>query len=175
MDWLKTIIGYLKLKPRHLFGLSVVCFVIVGLPKACRLYLGYDESIQPYRGWISLLGVASGAYWFVMVAAGFPQWALDKLWDWILLKKAQTNLSKLARDEKEYIAKYIQGDISSRYFHPGDGIINGLEAKRVVYRASVISKHGPCFAYNLRPWVLQAFDKYPDLKNDILKHYVQIV
>ena len=73
LDWLKTVIGYLKLKPRYLFGLSVVCLVVVGLPKVLRVYLGYDELIQPYRRWISLLGVASGVYWFVMVAAGFPK------------------------------------------------------------------------------------------------------
>ena len=175
LDWLKNVIGYLKLKPRYLFGLSVVCFVIVGLPKACRLYLGYDELIQPYRGWISLLGVASGVYWFVMIAAGFPQWVLDKFWSWVLQIKAATILRKLSRDEKEYIAKYIQRDISSCDFHLGDGIINSLKAKRVVYQASSLAKHGPYFAFNLQPWVLRALNTYPDLKEDILKHGVEFI
>lgn len=172
MDWLKNVIGYLKLKPRYLFGLSVVCFVIVGLPKACRLYLGYDELIQPYRGWISLLGVASGVYCFVIVAAVLPQWSLDKLRSWILWKKARTNLRKLSRDEKEYIAKYIERDVSSYDFHLGDGIINGLELKRVVYRASNLAKHGSYFAFNLQPWILRALNEYPDLKEHIRQHYV---
>lgn len=175
MDWLKTVIGYLKLKPRYFFGLSVVCLVVVGLPKVWRVYLGYDELIQPYRGWISLLGVASGVYWFVMVVAGFPHWLLDKLQEWILWKKAKNNLCKLSPDEKGYIAKYIKGNASSHEFHLGDGIINGLEAKSVVYRAANISRHGSYFAFNLQPWVLKALNEYPDLKEDILKHYVEIV
>ena len=175
MDWLKTFLGYLKLKPRYLFGLSVVCLVIVGLPKVCRVYLGYDELILPYRGWISLLGLALGVYWFVVVIAGFPHWVLVKLQEWILWKKAKNNLRKLSPDEKRCIATYIGRNVSSCEFHLGDGIINALEAKSVVYRAANISRHGSYFAFNLQPWVLKAFDEYPDLKEDILKHYIERV
>ena len=149
-----------------------MCLVIVGLPEVYRAYLGYDELIQPYRGWISLLGLASGVYWLVMVSARVPQWALGRVQEWMLWKKAPNNLRKLSSDEKEYIARYIKGDVSSCDFHLGDGVINGLEAKSVVYRAASISKHGSYFAFNLQPWVLKALDRYSDLKEDILKHYV---
>jgi len=107
-----------------------------------------------------------------MVLAGVPRWTLSRLHEWILWKKAPNNLRKLSADEKEYIAEYIKGNVSSCDFHLGDGVINALEAKNVVYRAANISKHGSYFAFNLQPWVLMALDKYSDLKDDILKHYV---
>jgi len=140
---------------------AIVCLVVVGLPKPWREHLGYDELIKPYRGWISLVGLGSGVYWFVIVTADFPHWVLGKWQEWQLRKIAQDYLRRLSPDEKGYIAKYIKGNVSSCEFNLGDGIINGLEAKSVVYRPANISCHGSYFAFNLQPWVLKALGVCP--------------
>lgn len=174
-EFLKTFLSYLKLKPRYLFGVAIVCFTVVLLPKPCREYLGYDELIKSYRGWISLGGICAGLYGLTMLMADGLSWILGKCREWRLSRNAKNILIELSSDEKECLAKYVKQDVSSLDFNLGDGIINGLEEKHIVYRAADICTRGYYFAFNLRPWVLKAFKQYPDLKNDVLEHYVQVV
>ena len=175
VNWLKIGLSYLKLKPRYLIGLAIVCFVVILLPKSCREYLAYDELIRSHKGWISLVGICAGIYGFIMLMPDGLNWVQGKLIYWRLSRNPQKILCKLAQDEKECLAKYIRSNVSSLDFHIGGGVINGLEEKMVVYRAADISTHGSYFAFNLQPWVLNALEKYPELKDDIQKHYVQIL
>jgi len=170
-DWLKTLPNWLKLKPRHLLGVATVCFIIVGLPEPLRKFLGYDDLIRPYRGWISLTGLAFGVYGLVMLVAGLQPWLSQKLNELYLRKKAPKILSKLSSQEKSYLAKYIAQHVTTLDFSITDGVIRGLEGKGVVYRASSLGTLHH-FAFNLQSWVSETLDENPELKNDIVNHYV---
>jgi hypothetical protein len=162
-------------KPSILFGIAVVCIMVVAMPKSYQKYFGYDEIIKPYRGFISLAGLASGVLWLVtvftkLIALIYPP--IVKKWkQWRFDKKAPDILRNLTAQEKSYLAKYITKDVSTLDFMFGDGVINGLRRKGVVYQASSVSKQFDYFDFNLQPWVLKTVEKYSDLKDDILKHY----
>jgi hypothetical protein len=173
MDWLRTCLGWIKLKPRYLLGLAITCLTVVGLPKAWRQYLGYDGIINPYRGWISLVGLASGVYGLIVFMAGIPAWVFEKWKGWRFRQRAPTIVRKLSSQEKGYIANYIEKNASSLKFNIGDGVINGLVGKKVVYIGSSFSVDRGNLPFNLQPWVLEAFDKYPDLRDEILKYLVK--
>jgi len=175
-------IGYIKAffdwfisKPSILFSIAVVCIVVVAMPKSYRGYLGYDELIKPYRGFISLAGLASGVLWLVNVLTKFialiyPR--LTKVWkQWRFDKNASNIVRGLTTQEKSYLAKYITKDVSTLAFIIGDGVISGLQLKGVVYQASGVSRQYDYFDFNLKPWVSKALEKHPDLKDDILKHH----
>ena len=171
MDWPK-LIDWLKLKPKYLFGVAVTCLVVVGLPKEWRQYLGYDKIIDPYRGWISLIGIAFGVYGLIVLVSCIPAWVLEKWQEWLLKRNAPNILRKLAPDEKAYLAKYIKKDVSSLEFGINDGVICGLRAKNVVYLPSSAGYFSR-IAFNLQPWVLEAFDRHPELKDEIRNHLVE--
>jgi len=168
-NWPKAILDWVKLKPIYLFGITIVCFVVVGLPKAWREFLGYESIITPYRGWISLTGLICGVYGLVVCVAGLKLWFLKKWQNRQFEKNATKILTKLSQQEKIYLAKYLKNNASSLKFRMSNGVINGLEAKSILYRASQIASSGDIFPFNVQPWVLEAFGKDPDLKSHVLE------
>lgn len=170
-SFIKRALDWFISKPSILFGIAVVCIVMVALPKSYREYLGYDELINSYRGFISLSGLASGVLWVVAICKKFIAIIIKKWQEWRFDKNAPNILRNLTTQEKSYLAKYIAKDVSTLDFEISDGVINGLQKKCVVYQASSISSHHYNWDFNLQPWVSNALEKYPDLKDDILKHY----
>jgi len=168
-NWVKVVLDWIKLKPIYLIGAATTCLVVVGLPTQWRDYLGYDSLINPYRGWISLIGLSCGAYGLVMLALGRGPWLIKKWRMWRFTRNGAKKLMNLHPQEKTYLARYIKGGACSLEFEVWDGVINGLVAKWVVYRASEIS-NGDYFPFNLQPWVLKTIRKNPDLQRDILNH-----
>ena len=173
--FIKASLDWFTSKPRILFGIAVVCIVVVAMPESYRVYLGYDELIKPYRGFISLAGLGFGVLWFVDLFTkfiGLIHPPLIKKWiQWRFERKAPNILWDLTTQEKSYLAKYIAENVSTLDFSISDGVINGLARKGVVYQPSSVSKRHYNFDFNLQPWVLKAIEKHSDLKADILKHY----
>jgi len=173
-DLLKSLLRCLKIEPKYLFGLAIVCLVVAGLPKVCREYLGYYKLVESYRGWINLVGIASFVYAFVLITLSGVTYIWEKLQEWRLQKNAPKILRELADDEKGYIAKYIKQNVSSLEFGIDDGVINGLELKGIVYRPVSVGTYNHS-AFNLRSWVIKAIDENPSLKRHILEHYSVIL
>lgn len=169
-NWLKAVLDWVKLKPAHLFGIAIVCFVVVGLPKSLQQFLGYKSIIDPYRGWISLTGLICGVYGLVISVVGLKRWILEKWRNWQFEKNAKKKLMKLHQQEKRYLAEYLKKDVSSLKFRLSNGVINGLVAKDVLYRASQIASSGDIFPFNIQPWVLNAIEQDDTLKSHILEH-----
>jgi len=182
IDWSDMIKGYIKSilswftsKPIILFAIAVVCFVVLALPESWRIYLGYDELIKPYRGWISLAALISGVLWLIAILAKLIDlirpWIRTRWESWWFYRKAPNILRELSRQEKQYVAKYVKEDVSTLDWHAEDGVIGGLEAKKIVFvAAKVIGRYIP---WNLQPWVMKTLKKHSDLKNEILEHCVE--
>ncbi len=168
LDWLKS-------KPSILFGIFAFSIVVTALPKSWRTHLGYDELIKPYRGLINLVALAS----IVLLLVMFIGWLISsakppitKKWkQWRLNRKAPILLKALSGQEKSYVAKFVQADRSTLPFSITDGVINGLEGKGIVSRGSEFPIHLDRFDFNLHSWAQRTLQKYPELKEDILKHY----
>ncbi len=164
-------------KPIVYFTISATCFVIVLLPAGAKDYLGISQIVAPYRGWVALAGIASGVIWVASCSHRpldiISKWARGKYQLWHMDRKGPRILRELSRQEKRYIADYIKNDVTTKTWNCTNGVINGLQLKGVVYQASNIS--GLRTDYNLKPWVTRAIQKNPDLKEDILKHYVEVV
>ncbi len=165
----KTLLEWLKIHPKYLIGLALVCLVLVGLPQSWRAYLGYQELIAPYRGWLSVAGVACLVYACFISLAGVSPWVQRKWSNWRFRRTAPKRLRALPSQEKGCLAEYLARDASTLYFSLGDGIVRGLEGKGVIYRASEVSMINDVFGYNLQPWVLSAVKKDDALAKEIMK------
>jgi len=66
--WLKTI---QELSPRILFGLCVLCLLILLLPLPIAHWLGIDSIRSHYRGWIGIIALAAFAFGLVQLQPWF--------------------------------------------------------------------------------------------------------
>jgi hypothetical protein len=63
-NWLKTI---QELSPRILFGLGVLCLLILILPSPIADWFGIDSIRSHYRGWLGVITLASFAFGVVQL------------------------------------------------------------------------------------------------------------
>lgn len=167
VDWLKSVFEIFKLKPKHLIALGTTCLVIIMAPKNCRDFLGYDKLISPYRGWISLAGLALLLYGSILVFAGYKTWIVKKWNNWLFKRKAPGKLKQLADDEKKYLAEYLKYNVSSLYFRMSNGVINSLIHSKIIYSGANMTIKDDVLAYNLQPWAQKILKNDQDLADDI--------
>jgi len=79
------------------------------------------------------------------------------------LKERYSMLRDLTPAEKAYLAPYIFDQETTQYFGAEDGIKGSLEAKIIIYQASVMGHLITGFAYNLQPWAREYLTKHPEL------------
>jgi len=79
------------------------------------------------------------------------------------LKTRKEALHQLTPEEKGYLVPYIEGRKNSIYVGIDNGIMSGLEAKRITYRASSMGNLLDGFAFNLQPWAREYLEENPHL------------
>ena len=82
---------------------------------------------------------------------------VDRVAAWRRGRRELRSLRRVLRDltpeEKAVLAEYIRDDAGTQYFSIRDGVVQGLQAKGVLYRASVVSRGRDIeFAFNIQPW-----------------------
>lgn len=171
MAWdFKSIVEYVKLKPRYLIGIGLTCLGVSALPQSWRVHLRYETIIANHAGWISLIGLASFLYGAVLALAEYAPVAKGWLVDWKAKRKRPLILLGLSREEKECLARYLADDSICQRFPLGYGVANSLAGRGIIYRASTVSMYHDAFDWNLQPWVVKVLESRPDIRDDILKH-----
>lgn len=80
------------------------------------------------------------------------------------IKIKQKHLHQLTLEEKDYLAQYIVEQKNSIHAL-GSGVMGGLEAKGITYRASNLGNAITGFPYNLQPWAREYLKANPHLLN----------
>lgn len=107
--------------------------------------------------------VSSVALLVSLISAVFEFWVES----WIsrkLLKNRIELLHHLSVQEREFLSRYIENNMSTQRADYSDGIANGLQAKKIVFRTSAVSEPGGrVFPYNIQPWAMNYLQKHPEL------------
>jgi hypothetical protein len=74
----------------------------------------------------------------------------------------QNRLHSLSKSEKNVLRGYITKNTKSLVLSYMDGVANGLELTRIIYRSSTLGSDSG-FAYNIQPWAWEYLKKNPDL------------
>lgn len=95
----------------------------------------------------------------------------NKYTGYITKQNMQGFLKQLTNDEKELLQKYLTENKRTQYIDISDGVVNGLVAKKLVYRASSVGGYMTSFAYNIQDIAFNILKENPKyLKiNDIEK------
>lgn len=146
---MNSLVEVLKLTPRYFVMLGLFCGAVLLLPQNATDTFGVSNLAQNYRQWfgitflLSMCGLA--VYWGEQVIRGVRnRSALQKAHARILKR-----LNSLTEEEKQILRYYLAEESKTNTLRIDDGVVSGLEAHGVIYRAV---DHGDLiegFAYNI--------------------------
>jgi hypothetical protein len=82
---------------------------------------------------------------------------------WIWRRHTLELLASLTEYEKAFLRRYIFEGESTQYAPYSDGVVRGLQSKKLIYRASGLSSSEGNFAFNLQTPIRKLLKERPDL------------
>lgn len=139
--------------------LCIASALILFLPDHVSQRLGMENIRAEYALPLGLLFVLSAS----MLASNaiMSQWSILKpsVRDWIFIRRNRNVLKNLTEAEKEALRPYILEGHAQQEFRLGEGVVNLLEKKMVLYRASQLSVRHDLFQYIMQPWAREYLEK----------------
>ncbi|MGA8475805.1 MAG: superinfection exclusion B family protein [Candidatus Cybelea sp.] len=161
-SFVKPFFELLKQPLRYSIAIGMVVTVVLFSPDSIMNKMGllkYRDEGKPYFGAILLVCIAFA------IASGIGA-AGKKINNYRFCRSREKRLRRLSIEEKQVLRGYIEGETRSLYFNVTSGVINGLAAEHIVYRASSLSnpQYGmAAFAYNIQPWAWDYLNEHRDL------------
>ncbi len=165
MDLVK-LIDWIKLTPRYLLPLVIVCAALLFSPQSFVATLGLSYFRDHYRSWIGLAFLLSAALVasHLVIAAVEPIKSILRLQ--LALRPARQRLHNLTHDEKVILRRYIENRSRTARFPPGNGLVRELEALQILQQASAVGDMVNGFPYNILPCAWDYLNKHKDLLED---------
>jgi hypothetical protein len=157
------LVEWIKLSPRHLLPLSLFTGFVLFAPQrwlAVFGLVGFVAEWRPYFGAAFLLSTA--LLLSAAIVAGYG-WVKQKREEVALLRSRRERLHHLSEPEKDILRGYIEDQTRTQYLPMHDGVVGGLQAERIIFRASSLSRGWDEFAYNIQPWAWEYLNKHPKL------------
>ena len=115
---------------------------------------GMTTLIADYRSWLGLALGISCAYLLAHALVFLAQYGRATLEARAARKARVAFLKGLTPDEKSRLVPYIHDPWASVVYQITDGVVQGLVAKGILFRAANVG-HGTGFSFNIQPWVRQ--------------------
>lgn len=129
------------------------------LPQAAVELLGVDGLREQFRPWLGVASlVATAALILEGGSATLAWWRKRKAGE-----RLRMELRDLSATEKAALKPYLEERTKTQYFVLADGVANGLEARKILFRAASMGDMISGFAFNLQPWVWDELNKHPEL------------
>ena len=125
-------IDALKLPARYFLALLVAGVFLLFAPTAWLNQFGVAEFRARYRPFIGVGTLLCSTMLLASVFAWISKRARWKINERRFIK----SLHSLSTNEKRVLNEYVSGEDHTAYFPVGDGVIGGLEAKKILYRYS---------------------------------------
>jgi hypothetical protein len=117
------------------------------------------SALEPHVGWFTVIGLACISLLVGVSVMG----ALGRRLQARRLRVGWTRLLRnLTDDEKAVLRKYIDQNVRTQHLSFSEGVANGLEAKKILYRASSLGSHTAHFAYNIQDGAFEILKRHPE-------------
>ncbi|MGB6054623.1 MAG: super-infection exclusion protein B [Burkholderiaceae bacterium] len=159
----KALLELLKLAPRYFVAFGVVAGVLLYADEQLLQHLGVAQFAKDNR---SVMGLALlGSIALLLVGVCIRAGALVDTWR--RKRKFQQRMTErlhaLTEDEKQILRFYIGQETRSNTLRIDDGVVQGLVAARIIYRAAAQGSIIEGFAHNISDFAWQYLNEYPDL------------
>jgi hypothetical protein len=166
MDILGKLKDWLTLGVVPLSGVAIASAVVLFAPSQFIHTVGLDQLIsvaQPYVGGAFvlsssvLISMAGKTVWDAVVRSPLKQ-ALE-------IRVLRKELMALTDDEKEVLARFINGRTRSQNLSIQDAVVLGLQQRRILIRIGNVGLpgYGMMFPYQIQPWAWEHLNRYKDL------------
>jgi len=153
-----TFIKILKLGKLPTFVLSIIGWVLLFMPKSLQQFVSIETIIQEYRSHIGLCAVVFTVYFLSILV--YERGSV-KIRNFRVERAIIAKLKHLSNDEKMILTPYIRQRVRTKYYPIDNGVANGLEAKHILYRASILSAGDVDFPYNIQDIAYDCLLKHP--------------
>ena len=141
----------IKQGPKALAGIAVATGMVIFMPENLASSLGvnaFRTSNRGVFGWSFIAStslLATYALWWVggLIKSHYKKQRLRQM--------RESQLYELTAEELRFLAPYICEDTSTRNAAIDNGVARGLEAKEIIFRASVVGAYHQ-IPFNIRPW-----------------------
>ena len=166
MEWIAPLITAIKSAGPPIYAAVLVAtLLLLFLPDPFIAQLGLADFRQLYRTYAGIALIASASLLSVHVISRIAAFAMVKWEARRLHRDGLTTLAELTNEEKEFLRPFILKGENTRYASISDGVVKGLELKRLVYRAANVSVPGGHFhfPYNMQPYIRRILQERPQL------------
>lgn len=157
------IVNAIKLAPRYLAAIGTFSGLLLFLPKNLADTIGVSHLAQDYRQWLGLAFLASLAllavHWSIEIGAIIRNATLVKEHQKMITQKLHT----LTENEKQILRFYIATQSKTNRLRIDDGIVGGLVASGVIYRATSVGNMVDGFDHNISEFAWEYLHKHQGL------------
>jgi hypothetical protein len=161
MDFSK-LTEWLKLSPKYLFPICIVTGFALFAPANTLEIFGINLLVAQIRPYLGIVFLLSASLLVTNLFTSLYSWAQNKYQRTLKLKAWQKKLHSLTAEEKYILQHFINNQTQSQYLPMDNGVVNGLEIKKVIFRASDIGNLDE-WAYNIQPWAWEYLNNHPEL------------
>lgn len=156
-------LAWLKLSPRYLLAICIGLGAVLFMPPNLLDTLGLVEFRESFKGF---LGAG-----FILACALLGSGALINTTEWVRtwwrrrknLQRCIDYLHQLTPEEAEILRGYVYHRTRTRTLPIESGVVQGLVAHKVIYRAASVGDMLDGWAYNLQPWAWDYLMTHPYL------------
>lgn len=145
----KSILEFLKLAPRYMISIAIVCGVLLFLPRETLDKIGLLKFSQDYRQWLGFGFLVSTTLWSVAMVSMAWSWFGKKVRRKRIKKRIIRKLNSLTEDEKQILRYYIGKNTRANMLKIDDGVVQGLAAEGIIYRSASMGNILEGFAHNI--------------------------
>jgi hypothetical protein len=174
MDFSKIIDSLSVLtQPKLVYGVAITTGLLLFLPTPILQQLGLTSILSTIREYIGITFIGAFVLSAMHTTTQAYKWIQGKRQYQRTVNARHQLLSNLTLDEQKILNWYITHETKTQRLDVDSGIVNGLVAKKFLYRASERATSNPLETsyygrvytcdYNIQDWVWKYLNKHKDL------------
>jgi hypothetical protein len=160
---LSSALSWIKLSPKYLIAITFATGIVLFSPEKFVTDLGMTEISELYKPWIGFSFLLSAS----LLAANVSFLIITKIRNKIVweknLSKHQGYLHALTPEERNILRRYIGLATKTQDLSIESGVVQGLVANKIIYRAASMGDLYSGWAYNIQPWAWEYLNQNLEL------------
>lgn len=167
----KSLLEFLKLAPRYLLAVIIVCAIFLFVPAYFLKTLGVADFVETYRQWIGFTLICGFGIWVVAIFASVSDW-IKGLW----LKRARQKriaerLENLTEPEKQILRYYFAKNTRGNKLRIENGDVQALARAGIIFHSATLGSVLEGFAHNITDFAWDYIHQNPHVLDGITNTY----
>jgi hypothetical protein len=149
--WTK-LIDWIKQPPRVVAAIALACAIILFSPSRVQDAVHVTSILNTIGPYIGIVFILACTLLITSVISFSYSWCQKQILCLRVKRLRVQSLSDLTPIEKQILRYYILKSTKTQKLPLESGVVAGLVAKQIISRATMFSREGTDFDYNIQPW-----------------------